>query len=104
MKKKEIKLFIIKKIFHNKYFFISLFFLIWMSFFDTNSLLLHWKFKKNIEKMILYRDFLKKKISLEVNHLKKINTDYKYLEKLAREKFYMKKDNEDLFIIFEKNR
>ncbi|WP_185852862.1 FtsB family cell division protein [Blattabacterium cuenoti] len=88
-----------KKIFKSKYFWISLFFFIWMFFFDTNSLVLHWKFKKNINKMISDRDSLKRKIFLERNHLKKLNTDPKYLEKLAREKFYMKKEDEDLFVI-----
>ncbi|WP_238783765.1 FtsB family cell division protein [Blattabacterium cuenoti] len=88
-----------KKIFKNKYFWISFLFLIWMSFFDTNSLELHWKFKKNLNQMILDRDFLKEKILSEGNHLKKLNTDSKYLEKVAREKFYMKKEDEDLFLV-----
>ncbi|WP_238784274.1 FtsB family cell division protein, partial [Blattabacterium cuenoti] len=87
------------KILKNKYFWISLFFFIWISFFDTNSLVLHWKLRKSINKMIIERDLLKNKISLEENFLKKLNTDIKYLEKLAREKFYMKKDDEDLFMI-----
>ncbi|AWU44040.1 septum formation initiator family protein [Blattabacterium sp. (Cryptocercus kyebangensis)] len=95
MKKKSI----IQKIFRTKYFWISLFFFIWMSFFDTNSLILHWKLKKTINKMILDRNFLKKKIFLEGNHLKKLNKDPKYLEKIAREKFYMKKEDEDLFVL-----
>ncbi|WP_185869702.1 FtsB family cell division protein [Blattabacterium cuenoti] len=94
MKNKKIKLFII-----NKYFWISFFFFIWMSLFDTNSLILHYKLKNNIDKITLDRDFLKKKILLETNHLKKLKTDSKYLEKLAREKFYMKKKDEDLFVI-----
>ncbi|WP_185862784.1 FtsB family cell division protein [Blattabacterium cuenoti] len=88
-----------QKIFKSKYFWISLFFFIWMFFFDTNSLVLHWKFQKNINKMISDRDSLKRKIFLEGNYLKKLNTDPKYLERLAREKFYMKKEDEDLFVI-----
>ncbi len=47
--------------FKKQYFWISFFFLIWMSFFDSNSFILHYKFKKNIKKMTLDRDFLKKK-------------------------------------------
>ncbi len=49
------------KILKNKYFWISIFFLIWISFFDSNSLMLHLKFKKSIQEMTLNRDFLKKK-------------------------------------------
>ncbi len=73
-----------------------------MSFFDSNSLMLHYKLKKNIQKMTYNRNFLNKKISLEETKLKKLTTDSKYLEKLAREKFYMKKEDEDLFIIYKK--
>ncbi|WP_185867235.1 FtsB family cell division protein [Blattabacterium cuenoti] len=97
--KKEKKYEILK----NKYFWISLFFFIWMSFFDSNSLMLHFKFKKSIQEMTFNRDFLKKKISSEGTQLKKLTTDSKYLEKLAREKFYMKKEDEDLFIVSRNN-
>ncbi|AWU42818.1 septum formation initiator family protein [Blattabacterium punctulatus] len=95
MKKKYINY----KIFKTKYFWISLSFFIWMFFFDTNSLILHWKLKKTMNKMILDRDYLKNKIFLEGDHLKKLNNNPKYLEKIAREKFYMKKEDEDLFIL-----
>ncbi|WP_185858047.1 FtsB family cell division protein [Blattabacterium cuenoti] len=92
------------KIFKNKYFWISISFLIWISFFDSNSLILHYKFKKSIQEMTDNRDFLKKKILLEDTQLKKLTTDSKYIEKLAREKFYMKKEDEDLFIVSRNNR
>ncbi|WP_023469908.1 FtsB family cell division protein [Blattabacterium cuenoti] len=92
------------KILKNKYFWISIFFFIWMSFFDSNSFILHYKFRNSIREMTSNRDFLKKKILLEANKFKKLKTDPLYLEKLAREKFYMKKENEDLFIVSKKNR
>lgn len=92
------------KILKNKYFWISAFFFIWISFFDSNSLMLHYKLKKSIQEMTYNRDFLKKKISLEGTQLKKLTKDSKYLEKLAREKFHMKKEDEDLFIVSQYNR
>ncbi|AFJ90558.1 septum formation initiator family protein [Blattabacterium sp. (Blaberus giganteus)] len=92
------------KIFKNKYFWISISFFIWISFFDSNSLVLHYKFKKNIQNMTHNRDCLKKKVSLEGTQLKKLTTDSKYIEKLAREKFYMKKEDEDLFIVSNKTK
>ncbi|WP_185864547.1 FtsB family cell division protein [Blattabacterium cuenoti] len=97
MKKKNILL-------KNKYFWISLSFIIWISFFDTNSLMLHWKLKNNIKKITIDRDFMKKKISSEENHLNKLIKNSKYLEKIAREKFHMKKENEDLFVIDNENK
>ncbi|WP_341656473.1 septum formation initiator family protein [Blattabacterium cuenoti] len=92
------------KIIKNKYFWISIFFFIWMSFFDSNSFMLHYKFQNSIREMTYNRDYLKKKILLEGSQLKKLKTDPMYLEKLAREKFYMKKENEDLFIVSIKNK
>ncbi|WP_185858612.1 FtsB family cell division protein [Blattabacterium cuenoti] len=91
-----------RRFINNKYFWISFLFLIWMFFFDSNSLILHYKFNNSIQEMILDRDSLKNKISLEENYLKKLTTDPFYLEKLAREKFYMKKEDEDLFVISNK--
>ncbi len=70
-----------------------------MSFFDSNSFMLHYRFQNSIREMTYNRDFLKKKFLLERSKLKKLNTDPLYLEKLAREKFYMKKEDEDLFIV-----
>ncbi|WP_185855591.1 septum formation initiator family protein [Blattabacterium cuenoti] len=88
----------IKKILINKYFLISFSFIIWICFFDTNSLILHYKFKITIDKMMLYRNFIKKKILHEKKIVKKLSTDLKFIEKYAREKFYMKKEDEDLFV------
>ncbi|WP_185877967.1 hypothetical protein [Blattabacterium cuenoti] len=52
---------VIKRIFKNKYFWMSFFFFIWISFFDKNSLLMHYKLKKNIEKMNHNIENIKKK-------------------------------------------
>ncbi|WP_341661907.1 septum formation initiator family protein [Blattabacterium cuenoti] len=92
------------KIIKNKYFWISIFFFIWMFFFDSNSFMLHYRFQNSIREMTYNRYFLKKQIFLEGSKLKKLNTDPLYLEKLAREKFYMKKKDEDLFIVSRKNK
>ncbi|WP_185873383.1 hypothetical protein [Blattabacterium cuenoti] len=37
--------------FKNKYFLMSILFFIWISFFDRNSLLMHYKLIRNIEKI-----------------------------------------------------
>ncbi|WP_185882494.1 FtsB family cell division protein [Blattabacterium cuenoti] len=98
MKKNNITL----KILKNKYIWSSLLFIIWMLFFDTNSLILHWKFHQNKHQLITDRDYLKKKILIEKNHLKQLITNPKFLEKVAREKLFMKKNDEDLFIVKKK--
>ncbi|WP_238785411.1 septum formation initiator family protein [Blattabacterium cuenoti] len=87
------------KILKNKYLWSSLLFIIWMLFFDTNSLILHWKFNKYKHQLIIDRNYLKRKIIIEGNYLKQLTTNQKFLEKFAREKFFMKKDDEDLFLL-----
>lgn len=83
----------------DKYFWVGSLFILWMIFFDTNSLMAHWKLGKDIYKMKSERDYLRKKIATEKDQLKKIQTNSAYLEGLARERFYMKRDDEDLFIV-----
>ncbi|WP_185865098.1 hypothetical protein [Blattabacterium cuenoti] len=48
----------IKKIIKNKYFWMSFFFIIWISFFDKNSLMAHYKIKKTMEKMVYHKNLI----------------------------------------------
>lgn len=60
MNKKIIK--ICYFIFHiNRYLLMGAIFLIWIIFFDKNSIINHYKINKKIEKMIFNRNILKKK-------------------------------------------
>ena len=72
------------KIMTNTYILVLTIFVIWMAFFDTNSLMIHLELENEIAKD---KEILKKM------------SDEKELEKLAREKYYMKKDNEEIFLI-----
>ena len=83
----------------NKFFIVSLAFVIWMLFFDRNDLTsqLHYKKQKvNLEKQ---KDFYNKEIAEIEKKLEELSSDPLKLEKFAREKYFMKKDDEDLFII-----
>ncbi len=86
------------KIFTNTYILVLTIFVIWMAFFDTNSLLIHRELQQEINKLEQQKDFLQKEIEKDKKQLNELN-DPKALEKFAREKYYMKKKNEEVFLI-----
>lgn len=86
------------KIFTNTYILVLTIFVIWMAFFDTNSLLIHRELQKEINKLEQQKDFLQKEIEKDKKLLDELK-DPEALEKYAREKYYMKKDNEEIFLI-----
>ena len=81
-----------------KYFIILSAFLIWMTFLDNNSLLIHNELNQEIKKLKNRKDALSKEISDDQNLIEKLeNIDS--LEHYGRENYNLKKDNEDIFII-----
>ena len=81
-----------------KYLVISISFLIWMTFLDTNSLLIHAELNREIKKLKKKRDALNKEILDDKSLIEKLN-DIDSLEHYAREEYNLKKENEDIFII-----
>ena len=53
----------------NIYVLVLTVFVIWMAFFDTNSLLIHMELRKEIKKLEKTQDFLKKEIAKELSQL-----------------------------------
>ena len=92
----KLKVLIKKSLF--KYLIISISFLIWMTFLDTNSLLIHAELNREIKKLKKKRDALNKEILDDKSLIEKLN-DIDSLEHYAREEYNLKKDNEDIFII-----
>ena len=86
------------KIMTNTYILVLTIFVIWMAFFDTNSLMIHLELESEIDKLEKEKEFLQGEIAKDKEILEKMS-DVKELEKLAREKYYMKKDNEEIFLI-----
>ena len=86
------------KILSNMYVLALTIFVIWMAFFDTNSLLIHLELRKEVKKLEQQKEFLQKEITNDKKILKKLNTPEE-LEKFAREKYFMKKENEEIFLI-----
>ena len=80
------------------YLVISIFFITWMIFLDTHSLLVHLELNKEIDNLEQRKKFLEgqikkdNKLILDLN-----NTDS--LEKFARETYGHKKENETILIV-----
>ena len=70
----------------------------WITFLDTNSLLIHAELNSEIKKLKKRKDALTEEIIKDqelINKLENIDS----LEHYGREKYNMKKQNEDIFII-----
>ena len=86
------------KIFSNIYILISSFFLIWILFLDSNSIITNLKLKSQINDLENKINQLEKEIEIDkklIATLKNLDS----LEKYGREKHFMKKQNEEIFII-----
>jgi cell division protein FtsB len=82
----------------NMYVLVLTVFVIWMVFFDTNSLLIHWELKKQINNLEKQKEFLHEEIDRDKKIIEKLS-DPEELEKFAREQYYLKKKNEEIYLI-----
>lgn len=86
-------------LFRNKYFLITIAFIVWMIFFDKNDLFSQFQYHSQVSKLKLERDFYQKETAKVAKDLDELTSNPQKLEKFAREKYLMKKDNEDVFVI-----
>lgn len=87
-----------------KYLVILSAFLIWMTFLDTNSLLIHAELNQEIKKLKSRKDALTEEINKDQKLIEKLE-DIDSLEHYGRENYNLKKENEDIFIIeYESNK
>ena len=81
-----------------EYLIILIAFLIWITFLDSNSLLIHDELNQEIKKLKNRKDALTDEINKDQKLIEKLqNIDS--LEHYGREKYNLKKDNEDIFIV-----
>ncbi len=82
----------------NTYVIILTIFVIWMVFFDTNSLLIHLELQKEIRKLEKQQEFLRQEIAKDKEIIRTLSNP-REREKFARENYYMKKENEEIYLI-----
>ncbi len=86
------------KPFKNIFLLVTIIFIVWMLFFDANSLLIHRELNKEIDALNVKKEFYESEISSDKKEIKILQTP-DGVEKYAREKYNMKKENEDIYII-----
>ena len=85
----------------NFFFLASLFFLVWMSFFDSNDFINQYKLKNKIDNLESQREYYLEKIEEVKKDREELLSNPELLEKFARENYLMKKPTEDIYIIVE---
>jgi len=95
---KKNKWFKVVTIFSSIYILILTAFVVWMVFFDTNSLRIHMELKKEINNLEKQKEYLKEQIESDKKIIEKLS-DPEELEKFAREQYYLKKKNEEIYLI-----
>jgi len=86
------------KLLLNKYIWVGLFFVFWMTFLDTNSLLVHLELDQKINKLEKQKSYYLNELKSDKKQIKSLQQPFQ-IEKYAREKFYMKRPEEDIFIV-----
>ncbi|TSJ42684.1 septum formation initiator family protein [Mucilaginibacter corticis] len=86
-------------LFRNKFFLVTVAFVVWMTFFDKNDLLSQYQYHQEVSNLKQERDFYKEQTTKVAKDLDELTTNPQKLEKFAREKYLMRKDNEDVFVI-----
>lgn len=83
----------------NKFFLVTVAFVIWMIFFDKNDLFSQYQYRQQLNKLKQERDFYIKQTAEVTKDLDELTTNKAQLEKFAREKYLMRKPNEDVFVV-----
>ena len=88
----------ITPVFKNKYSITSMFFLIWISFFDHYNFIFHADLVQQKKELENELNRLKTETRKNKIFLRNMNNE-EFLEKYAREHYLMKKKGEDIFML-----
>ena len=87
------------KLLSNKFTLATLFFLVWMTFLDVNSMLIHWQLNQEIDDLETSIDYYRTEIERDSLQLMELSSDPEKLEKFAREQYWLHKPNEEIYLI-----
>ncbi|MDO9375558.1 MAG: septum formation initiator family protein [Ferruginibacter sp.] len=85
--------------FRNKYLLASIFFVVWMFFFDPKDWSSEIRRRAKYGELQQSETHLSGMITETKKELGQLKNNAQTIEKYAREKYLMKKDNEDLFVL-----
>lgn len=83
----------------NKFILVTGVFVLWMFFFDRNSVIEQYKLQSTLQELKDQRAYHQAEIEQTEKDNRELFTDDKTREKFAREHYYMKKPDEELFVI-----
>lgn len=83
----------------NKFFIASLVFVVWILFFDENSISRHLRDRRQLHELIQQKEYYEERITSDKEKFEELNKGKEELEKFAREQYYMSKPDEDVFIV-----
>ena len=82
----------------NLYALIGIFFIVWMVFLDSNSLLIYFNLENKLTELKRQKSTLEENIDLDRQTLLQLS-DSTEMERYARERYLMKKSNDDVYLI-----
>ncbi len=85
----------------NKFVLATLFFVLWILFFDHNNFFLYNQYKSELNGLTENKRYYKAQIEKTKKEIELIKTSPLWLEKIAREKYLMKREGEDIFVVKE---
>lgn len=90
------------RIIKNKYLIVTLAFVVWITFFDSNSLIKCSRVVSSINQQEKEKRYYKNEIKATEEKLLELSSNKDSLEKFAREQYIFHKDSEDVYIVVKK--
>lgn len=91
------------KRFRNKYLVTLVIFILWLLFFDQDNMIDRYRALRKLSELKADKVYYENKIHADSLRLEELKSSNRNLEKFAREQYLMKKNNEDIFIVKDKN-
>lgn len=91
-------------VFKNPYFIVIVLFGAWMLFFDNNDLATQYRRHKELSALNEKKEYYLQQIAVTDEAYRELTSNPATQEKFAREHYHMKRDNEDVFVIVEKEK
>jgi cell division protein FtsB len=86
----------------NFYFILTVFFMAWMLFIDSNDIISQLTLRKKLKDLENQKEFYLERKEKIQEEREELMSNYELLEKFARERYLMKRKTEDLYVIIEK--
>ncbi|MCS6820522.1 MAG: septum formation initiator family protein [Microscillaceae bacterium] len=90
---------ITQRILSNFYVWAFLLFALWITFLDTNSLIVQYKRYHRLKELEQEKAYYEKSIKEIEKSRKELINNPNLLEKFAREKYFMRKKDEEVYVI-----